>query len=214
MASERLKTSLIQNAAPTRRGTNATISQQKILLHQIKELEKMNVVENPAASSSSIDINGWWSLIYQSTPEPSTKWDPNTEVEGPFLSIFKPFTKDMIKSRGNFQEIDVANGKVQNLARFSLFGKPGIFNILGSCSVPEVSPLSRKKTRFDVTFDKVTVEVPDFSIFFNVPLTWIRPKGWVETTYLDPEFRIGRGDKGSVFVAVRSKINPGIIEPS
>eukprot|EP00466_Bigelowiella_natans_P013727 jgi/Bigna1/63955/fgenesh1_kg.63_\ len=68
MASERLKTSLIQNAAPTRRGTNATISQQKILLHQIKELEKMNVVENPAASSSSIDINGWWSLIYQSTP--------------------------------------------------------------------------------------------------------------------------------------------------
>ena len=34
-------------------------------------------------------------------------------------------------------------------------------------------------------------------------LRWVRPRGWVEVTYLDDTYRIGRGDKGSVFVAVR-----------
>ncbi len=28
-------------------------------------------------------------------------------------------------------------------------------------------------------------------------------QGWVDTTYLDDDFRIGRGDKGSVFITAR-----------
>jgi len=28
-------------------------------------------------------------------------------------------------------------------------------------------------------------------------------QGWVETTYLDDDLRVGRGDKGSIFVAAR-----------
>lgn len=31
----------------------------------------------------------------------------------------------------------------------------------------------------------------------------MRIAGWVETTYLDEDFRVGRGDKGSVFVTAR-----------
>ncbi len=31
------------------------------------------------------------------------------------------------------------------------------------------------------------------------------PQGWIETTYLDEDLRIGRGDKGSIFVASRAK---------
>lgn len=30
-------------------------------------------------------------------------------------------------------------------------------------------------------------------------------QGWVETTYVDDEVRVGRGDKGSVFVTVRQR---------
>ena len=30
-------------------------------------------------------------------------------------------------------------------------------------------------------------------------------QGWVETTYVDEEVRVGRGDKGSVFVTVRQQ---------
>ena len=34
-------------------------------------------------------------------------------------------------------------------------------------------------------------------------LACLRLQGWVDTTYLDSDFRIGRGDKGSVFVTQR-----------
>ncbi len=30
-------------------------------------------------------------------------------------------------------------------------------------------------------------------------------QGWVETTYVDETFRIGHGDKGSVFITARKK---------
>eukprot|EP00471_Norrisiella_sphaerica_P012842 CAMPEP_0184503910 /NCGR_PEP_ID=MMETSP0113_2-20130426/52172_1 /TAXON_ID=91329 /ORGANISM="Norrisiella sphaerica, Strain BC52" /LENGTH=216 /DNA_ID=CAMNT_0026893495 /DNA_START=173 /DNA_END=823 /DNA_ORIENTATION=+ len=197
-----LKTRLIQAAAPTKRGTNASMSQQQAILDQIKELESMNSEGSP---TSSPDISGWWSLVYQSTPEPSEKWDPNTEVEGPFLAAFKPLTRDLVRSRGNFQEIDVDTGKVQNLAKFTFLGRPGTLNIQGSCSV--ASP-----TRVDVTFEAVDIRIEGLGSW-RVPLNWVNPKGWVETTYLDPDFRIGRGDKGSVFIAARTKSNPLQGEP-
>ena len=44
---------------------------------------------------------------------------------------------------------------------------------------------------------------------FAIPLGWINdgkgPEGWLDTTYLDEDMRLGRGDKGSVFVTVRRK---------
>lgn len=30
-------------------------------------------------------------------------------------------------------------------------------------------------------------------------------QGWIQTTYLDDELRVGRGDKGSIFLAARQK---------
>ncbi|KAK9811528.1 hypothetical protein WJX72_005364 [[Myrmecia] bisecta] len=39
----------------------------------------------------------------------------------------------------------------------------------------------------------------------TIPLGWAKPKGWVETTYLDEQMRVGRGDKGSLFVTVRQR---------
>jgi hypothetical protein len=41
----------------------------------------------------------------------------------------------------------------------------------------------------------------------TVPLGWFNdgkgPEGWLDTTYLDADLRLGRGDKGSTFVTVR-----------
>jgi len=38
----------------------------------------------------------------------------------------------------------------------------------------------------------------------ELPLSLLSPRGAVETTYLDEDVRIGRGDKGSVFVCARA----------
>jgi len=194
------KIKFIQAAAPTKRGTNASLMLQQQLLDQIEELESLNPSPEPADSEH---INGWWSLIYQSTPEPSLKWDPNTEVEGPFLAALKPFNglaKELVKGKGNFQKIDTNTGEVQNLAQFNVFGKPGYLNIFGSCE--RVSA-----TRVNVRFESVDLRIKGVGQW-NVSLSWVNPEGWVETTYLDSDFRIGRGDKGSVFVAARTKGDP------
>lgn len=47
--------------------------------------------------------------------------------------------------------------------------------------------------------------VPDCLI--TVQVMCILLQGWVDTTYLDDDFRIGRGDKGSVFVTARQAPN-------
>jgi hypothetical protein len=58
---------------------------------------------------------------------------------------------------------------------------------------------------------RVQVEFTHFDLTLGswstrVPLTAVKPRGWIETTYLDEEgFRVGRGDKGSIFVAVRMR---------
>ena len=49
------------------------------------------------------------------------------------------------------------------------------------------------------------------SALFNTQVTFMyfslmsraSTQGWVDTTYLDDDLRIGRGDKGSVFVTAR-----------
>ena len=45
----------------------------------------------------------------------------------------------------------------------------------------------------------------------TLPLDWVNdgkgPEGWLDTTYLDEDLRLGRGDKGSTFVTVRRGTN-------
>jgi len=180
------------------------MEEQQVLLDHIKAIEASNTISSPANSPL---ISGWWSLLYQSTPEPSSKWDPNTEVEGPFLALFKPITRGIIQGKGEFQEINTPTGKIQNLAKFSLLGRPGFLNIKGRCLIAESKTSAEERTRVDVTFECVDIQVEGLGKI-RVPLDWIRPQGWVETTYLDEDFRVGRGDKGSVFVAVRTKGSP------
>ena len=43
----------------------------------------------------------------------------------------------------------------------------------------------------------------EFTPVFAVSNVCVCAIGWVETTYLDEDFRVGRGDKGSVFVTAR-----------
>ena len=43
----------------------------------------------------------------------------------------------------------------------------------------------------------------------TLSLSAVRPQGWVETTFLDGDLRLGRGDKGSIFVAYRGAERDG-----
>ena len=123
--------------------------------------------------------------------------------------------------QGITQVIDRDGGVVENIASFSLLGDAlqGELNIAGTCCP---APTDTQAVQVDVTFTAFTLRLGAARVTF--PLEWASPQvvpcccvngvgidnvwetqGWVRTTFLDEELRIGRGDKGSVFVTARQK---------
>jgi hypothetical protein len=68
------------------------------------------------------------------------------------------------------------------------------------------SAVAGSATRLDVQFLDFQLRLGsrDKPLRLELPLSLVAPRGSVETTYLDEEVRIGRGDKGSVFVCARA----------
>ena len=55
----------------------------------------------------------------------------------------------------------------------------------------------------EVVFVSSSIEGVPFAPTLRVPLP--RPKGYVDTTYLDNDMRISRGSRSNIFVTVRAK---------
>jgi len=118
--------------------------------------------------------------------------------------------KGAIENKGNFQDIDAATRAVVNRAELEVFGTPVEVRIEASC-VPAEANAAGERVRSAVAFRSVRFSVGKGAdpFAFAIPLGWINdgkgPEGWLDTTYLDEDMRLGRGDKGSVFVTVRRK---------
>ncbi|KAK9814967.1 hypothetical protein WJX73_003488 [Symbiochloris irregularis] len=199
-----LKEKVIRATANTKRGKLAGPEQQAEILRLVLELEAASPTRDPATSDL---INGRWSLLYTGPGrEGDVDWEKRTGgVEGPVLSALKPLAANTVRSKGITQVIDAPQGKVQNIAEFSLVGVDGFLNVEGTVS-PAI-PAEKDKSeavRVDVAFTAFVVKVGALPRL-RIPLNWISPKGWVDTTYVDEEVRVGRGDKGSVFVTVRQQ---------
>lgn len=67
------------------------------------------------------------------------------------------------------------------------------------------------KTRAVVAFDRADIALKSgvvlrLGFLFSIIAAFrggIKDNGWLETTYLDDEMRIGRGNKGSLFILTR-----------
>ncbi|MEW5318585.1 MAG: hypothetical protein WDW38_009798 [Sanguina aurantia] len=195
----------------TARGKKATQQQRASILRQLEALEKCNTVQNPAESDL---LCGKWALLYQAPTvssgqsSSSSSSDDDMEsnrgetTEGPFLAAFQPLTKGLIRTQANLQIIDLPAGRVQNKAQFTVANGrwKGALNILGT-AVKAEAPAGTSVDKVNVQFDAFVLTLG--SISWKVPLTWVEAKGWIQTTYLDQDFRVGRGDKGSIFVAAK-----------
>lgn len=112
----------------------------------------------------------------------------------------------VVENLGNFQDIDLASGVVFNRAELRVLGQSVKITIEASCAPVAAPEFGEENVRLAVAFREVRFELgaaPPFS----APLGWINdgkgPEGWLDTTYLDDDMRLGRGDKGSTFVTVR-----------
>ena len=104
------------------------------------------------------------------------------------------------RATGTWQSIDRAARSVSNEAQLE-FAPGQRLSVTVAGSAVAATP-----TRLDVQFLSFDVALgpPDAPLRLSLPLSLLAPRGAVETTYLDAQLRIGRGDKGSVFVCARA----------
>jgi hypothetical protein len=192
------------------------------VIEAIEELEQLNPCARPVESPL---LSGKWSLLYTGAAEASiadrrSKEGPvgsavteisgasdSAEIAGGSVPLGRRVTTlagQLVRNRGNFQDIDAAAGRVTNRAALELLGVPVELRIEGRCSPAEAGLAA---SRLLVAFECFSLALGAGGPRLTVPLGWADggrgPRGWVDTTYLDADVRCGRGDKGSVFVTAR-----------
>jgi hypothetical protein len=121
----------------------------------------------------------------------------STTGGGDVMQRIKSF---FVRSRGNFQDLDIDAKTAENRAEFDAFGGATklTVSLRGEC---EVDPA--RANRLNVRFREVEIALGSSARGFKASLDAFEPRGWLDTTYIDDDLRVGRGDKGSVFVAAR-----------
>ena len=198
---------LLEQVRGTRRGQLVTDDKRRREIQAA--IEAVEAENDVSVEDQQAGLEGWWTLLYQA-PTKSTKAMTSYEkravtVEGPFLSLFKPL--QLVRTVSNLQRFDLEGGIVDNVAVFKVLGRyEGRLTIRGTVRQPPSDEAKSfvKFTSFFLQFGDGgwKVEVPLAKLVDDAKL----PRGWLQTTYMSEpmgETRIGRGDKGSVFVAKR-----------
>ncbi|MGF1672351.1 MAG: PAP/fibrillin family protein [Rivularia sp. (in: cyanobacteria)] len=191
------KTALLEVIAGKNLGINASDTDKQAILSAIAYLEDLNPTPNPLEASDLLDGN--WRLLYTSSSE--------------LLNINRIPLANLNKI---YQCIRVKTNSIYNIAEIN--GLPFLEGLV--CAVAKFETVSRN--RVQVKFERSIIGLQrllnykypgsfieaiesgkkffpiDFSITSN------EQQGWLDITYLDHDLRIGRGNKGSVFVLTKS----------
>ncbi|XP_076919591.1 fibrillin-5, chloroplastic-like [Bidens hawaiensis] len=155
----------------------------------VKVLESLNPNPNPTVDLDK--LAGCWKLVYSTITILGSK---RTKLG----------LRDFISLGDFLQVIDAAKGKAVNVIMFNVRG----LNLFSGKLVIEASFTISSKSRVDIRYDTSTI-VPDqlmnmFRKNYDVLLGIFNPDGWLEITYVDETLRIGRDDKGNIFILERS----------
>ncbi|KAJ9525538.1 hypothetical protein QJQ45_003089 [Haematococcus lacustris] len=211
-----LKSDIRSAIAGTERGKTATPLQHAAILGKLTQLEALN-----AADAAGVDqVSGWWALLYQGPLDPVARaWDRSVTLEGPFLAALQPLNRGVVRTAANLQHLDLAAGTAQNITDFVALGRlRGSLNIRGTAQrqAGEAAPQGKALARLGVEFTSFELKLGSWS--WTVPLTWVRPRDEPSFHFsfrfegqlhckrdgTDEEWRVARGDKGSIFLVVRA----------
>jgi hypothetical protein len=216
------KTELLAAASFTSNGKTATPEQQSKVLAIVRSLE----TEKPASTkilsdpNESQKLDGVWYLQYTSPSqvgdddkfpdswkpargspnEPAFK-TPSFKAEG---SVNAAGIKVDTSNRVVRQIFDIKNSRVCNL--ISLDDKGNSIKVEGTFRKSSTVPI-----RAVVGFDSVEIKLLGGNITLNLGFLFsilaamkgTSDNGWLETTYIDDSLRIGRGNKGTLFILTR-----------
>ncbi|TYQ27562.1 fibrillin [Pseudanabaena sp. UWO311] len=193
MTSNTRKANLINAIAPVNRGLQMSENQRKAIFSAVAYLEELNPNSSPNNTPELLDGN--WLLLFTTSQE--------------LLGIDR---FPLYKLGNIYQCLRVAEGKIFNVAEIK--GLPLLSGIVSVCANFTVVDEKRVKVNFErlvagsqnlIGYQNVdsfidTLRSPKklFAIDFQIKRE--DQKGWLETTYLDQDLRIGRGNEGNLFV--------------
>lgn len=171
------------------RGIFGVSSDKKIEIEEfVKQLESQNPTREPTLSLDKVAGN--WKLIYSTISILGSK---RTKLG----------LRDFITLGDLYQNIDIFQGKAVNVIKFNARG----LSLLSGELRIEASFKIASKSRVDIFYNSSGI-TPDqlmnvFQKNYNLLLSIFNPEGWLEITYVDENLRIGRDDKGNIFVLER-----------
>ena len=190
------KAELLEAIAGKNRGLLANEIDNVRVLSAIQQLEDTNPTRKPLEAKDL--LNGDWRLLYTTSKG----------ILG--LDRFPLFTLGQI-----YQCIRVSETKVYNIAE--IIGLPMLEGLVSVAATFE--PVS--ESRVNVMFERSIIGLQRF-LGYQTPAALIQQiesgkkflpldfkidrgeqKGWLDTTYLDEDMRVGRGNEGNVFVLTK-----------
>jgi PAP_fibrillin len=193
MTSITRKANLINAIAPVNRGLQMTENQRKTIFSAVAYLEELNPNSSPNNTPELLDGN--WLLLFTTSQE--------------LLGIDR---FPLYKLGNIYQCLRVAEGKIFNVAEIK--GLPMLSGVVSVCANFTVVDEKRVKVNFerlvagsqsligyqDVNSFIDTLRSPKKLLAIDFQIKREDQKGWLETTYLDQDLRIGRGNEGNLFV--------------
>ena len=193
------KAELLEAIAGKNRGLLANEIDNVRVLSAIQQLEDINPTHKPLEAKDL--LNGDWRLLYTTSKG----------ILG--LDRFPLFKMGQI-----YQCIRVSQAKVYNVAE--IIGLPMLEGLVSVAATFE--PVSDQ--RVNVIFERSIIGLQRL-LSYNTPTKLIQEiesgkkffpldfkiergdqKGWLDTTYLDEDMRIGRGNEGNVFVLTKETL--------
>ncbi|PZV16208.1 MAG: fibrillin [Pseudanabaena sp.] len=196
MTSNTRKANLLNAIAPVNRGLQMSENQRKAIFSAVAYLEELNPTPYPNQTPELLDGN--WLLLFTTSQE--------------LLGIDR---FPLYKLGNIYQCLRVAEGKIFNVAEIK--GLPLLSGLVSVCANFTVVSEKRVKVNFErlVAGSQTLIRYRDVNSFidtlrspkklFAIDFQIKREdqKGWLETTYLDQDLRIGRGNEGNLFVLRR-----------
>ncbi|MDX2257033.1 MAG: PAP/fibrillin family protein [Pseudanabaenaceae cyanobacterium bins.39] len=187
------KANLLKAIAPVNRGLQMTENQSKEIFSAIAYLEELNPHPQPNQTPELLDGN--WLLLFTTSQE--------------LLGIDR---FPLYKLGNIYQCLRVADAKIFNVAEVQ--GLPLLGGLVSVCASFTVVSDKRVKVNFerlvagsqsfmryrDVNSFIDTLRSPKKLLAIDFKIKREDQKGWLETTYIDQDLRIGRGNEGNVFV--------------
>mmetsp|Transcript_23364 Transcript_23364/g.57482 ORF Transcript_23364/g.57482 Transcript_23364/m.57482 type:complete len:269 (-) Transcript_23364:213-1019(-) len=214
-----LEKELINSISNTEYGKSATLSNQIDVLNQVSTLES----EFPAPPLQDIledgSIDGTWYLQYTAPSELEADGIEGEEIKSSWeiKDAEENITTKRFAAKGSVSaagiDVDVSNKppkQIFDLSQSMVYNEvvlPKAFvRVGGSFRLSE-----NNKNRAIVSFNLCTIDLNfiklDLGFLFGVAgfFRGTTENGWLETTYLSENVRIGRGNKGSMFVLTRDE---------